>query len=142
MGQKTKKSLGILALFIMSCATGPCLNEMGKAQSTMGETQTQFKKNQISMAEREVPVQNRIWIYKEDGTLQCEDIKPIPLKTMADQLEKAGIRIFDSKNTPGGFYYPSACGFPKGQVNAFQINKKDLPMAQKLDFKEWVPPEP
>ena len=76
-----------------------------------------------------------IFIYKYDGSLQCGHGKPIPLDTMAHELE--GIQILSKENRPDGLIHSQACGTITGQANVYEIWKKDLSKAKARGFNLW-----
>ncbi len=83
-------------------------------------------------------------VFKADGTIQCEDNKPIPLEHHAAQLRKIGAsEICGQGNVPGPFIVVDLCGAPTGRVNAFAILKEDWDLilsgtAGTLGFRIWT----
>jgi len=89
-----------------------------------------------------------IWVYKEDGTVQCGG-KEITLDEMRKQLATAigdrEILSQEKRQLPG--LYPEQCGLPNGHVNAYQITAKGLWLLFRgflgsLGFKVWMSPDP
>lgn len=89
-----------------------------------------------------------IWVYKEDGTVQCGG-KEITLDEMRKQLATAigdrEILSQEKRQLPG--LYPEQCGLPNGRVNAYQITAKGLWILFRgflgsLGFKVWMFPDP
>jgi hypothetical protein len=134
------KSLMILNL--VSCAAGPCKNEMSSNETNpLRFIAKSDKDKEVTMNERETPDFQRVFVYKYDGTLQCEsEKKAIPIETMLEELKASGVTVFASTNMHGGFFMTQVCGAPTGRIHRFQIPKKDLEKALKLGFKEWVAP--
>lgn len=84
-------------------------------------------------------------IFKQDGTKQCRsEIKPVPLKEHAAQLEEVGVKkICASGNVPGPIVVPACCGCPTSQVNAFAISYEDWELLKNgivgtLGFRLWT----
>ncbi len=80
--------------------------------------------------------QDRIRVYKADGSLQCGQGKAIPLTEMEKSLK--GIKTYSSINRNDGMMRIQLCGSPTGNCNVYEIDRKDLDAALKLGFKEWT----
>jgi len=132
----------LVSLFFASCAAGPCKNEMSNTETNpLRFLRRSSAQREVTMNERETPEFQRLFVYKHDGTIQCEpEKKPITIKTMQEELTAVGIMVFASSNMDGGFLMIQLCGAPSGRIHRFQIAKKDLEKAIKLGFKEWVAP--
>ncbi len=83
-----------------------------------------------------VSVQERVKVFKYDGSLQCGMGSATPLAEMAKQL--APIKIHSSENKPDGLMHIMACGTPTGRANVYEIDKSSLEEAKKKGFKEWT----
>lgn len=79
---------------------------------------------------------DKVKVYKNDGSLQCGQGKPVELAVMAKEL--GDIQIFSSSNKNDGKMRIQLCGSPTGNCNVYEIPKKDLEQALKLGFKEWI----
>ena len=66
----------------------------------------------------------KVWIFKDDGTRQCEDDPGISLKEMAEELETLGAEVLDSEKRQYGVV-STLCGAPTGQVNAYEVSLDD-----------------
>ena len=89
-------------------------------------------------------------VYKPDGTLKCENIKPRPLATDAEDLAKIGVTVVGAgKHERLPIFTPQVCGSPTGWANVFSLSTKGLTRTQLLalsthGFKVWTfekPPE-
>jgi hypothetical protein len=131
-----------MVLSFVSCAAGPCKNEMSNTETNPLRLIAKTDKDkEVTMSERETPDFQRVFVYKYDGTIQCEpEKKAIPIENMVEELKASGVTVFDSTNMDGGFFMTQVCGAPTGRIHRFQIPKKDLEKALKLGFKEWVAP--
>lgn len=65
-------------IFVAGCASGPCSNQVQNEQVTPVS----------SAASSPAPESTVIRIYKEDGSLQCEQTKGVSLASMEAQLKK------------------------------------------------------
>ncbi len=95
------------------------------------------------VASPEAPVANiktssadRVRIYKFDGSLQCGLGHSQSLSQSQKTL--ASIRVYQSWKRHDGMMRVQLCGSPTGQANVFEIDRKDLPAAIQLGFKEWT----
>ncbi len=86
----------------------------------------------------ETPIADRVRIYKPDGSLQCNQGEAIPLPDMEKDL--AGIQVFSRGRRNDGVMRIQLCGSPTGMCNVYEIPRKDLAAALKLNFKEWLGP--
>lgn len=87
-------------------------------------------------AQISVSSQERVRVFKYDGSLQCGMGKAVPMAEMAKEL--AGITIYSQENKPDGLMHIQACGTPTGRANVYEIDKSALEQAKKKGFKEWT----
>jgi hypothetical protein len=80
--------------------------------------------------------QDRVRVFKPDGSLQCGQGRAIPLTEMEKDLK--GIKTYSSINKNDGMMRIQVCGSPTGNSNIYEIDRKDLPAAIKNGFKEWT----
>ncbi|WP_373747428.1 hypothetical protein [Neisseria dentiae] len=76
--------------------------------------------------------EERVQIYKSDGSRQCEGggISPEAIKS---QLQ--GIRVYAAeKQVLRGMMFPAVCGGQTGSINVYTIAEQDLPEAEKRGF--------
>lgn len=109
----------VFAQVILACATGNCRKEeLERMQKTENKGQ------------------ERVFVYKYDGSLQCGMGKVLSAEDMKKELK--GIEIFSLKSKNDGLMRIQLCGSPTGQAHVFEILKVDLEKAQKKGFKEWT----
>ena len=115
-------TLGLATL--VACASGNCRSQVQKDPK-----EAQMKANPTSPSER-------VSVYKYDGSLQCGQGKAIDLAKMATELK--GITIYSQTSKNDGLMHIQQCGTPTGKANVYEIDRKDLALAQKAGFKEWT----
>ena len=122
-----KKTLWILAFIVTACGSGPCHEKkvLTKAQTSEQEA-----------AMNQTHPNDKIRIYKADGSLQCGMGKAIPLDEMKKEL--AGITVFSAENKADGLMHMQLCGSATGRCNVYEIDRSDLEKAKKMGFKEWT----
>lgn len=121
----------ILGVFIIvSCQTGHCR----KTENQLPPVETPEQMGLKNKGEQ-VKEEERVFVYKYDGSLQCGQGRKIPLKEMAGQLE--GIKIFSMKNKPDGLMHIQVCGSPSGFANVYEVGKSSLPIIKEKGFKLW-----
>ena len=84
-----------------------------------------------------------VWVYKLDGTLQCDLGNEIPLKEMQKELENLGAEVLSSEKRISCDLFSQACGSPTGRVNAYEISHTDWEEIKRgfvgpLGFKLWT----
>ncbi len=78
----------------------------------------------------------RVFVYKADGTLQCNQGSKIDIGKMKKEL--GAIQVFSTETKHDGMMRIQVCGQPTGNSHVFEIDQKDLEAALKLGFKKWV----
>jgi hypothetical protein len=122
--------LSLTCLFsLAACTSGNCRSH--RENSPVDEKKIEAQAAQLSSSSQE-----RIRIFKYDGSLQCGIGKPIALSEMAKEL--GGIKVYSSENKPDGLMHIQACGTPTGRANVYEIDKSNLEAAKKKGFKEWT----
>lgn len=85
---------------------------------------------------------DRVWITRSDGTLQCDDATGAGAHDVIAgakaQLTKKGVHIIESKKRNDGKLRAQMCGMSTGNETSFLIPKKELAKAKALGF-EAVP---
>lgn len=117
----------ILAVFLSACASKPCKIEERKDVVMTGNEKTSSQVKDLS---------KRVFVYKNDGSVQCETGGKIPLDTMKKDL--GAIEVFSAVNKHDGMMRIQVCGAPTGYCNVYEIDEKDLDAAIKAGFKKWV----
>ncbi len=77
--------------------------------------------------------QKTVFVYKPDGSLQCEQRKGVATEEMEKQL--AGIRVISRDKRHDGLMHIQACGTPTGMINVFEIPEASLKDAESKGFK-------
>lgn len=90
---------------------------------------------------------NTLFVFKPDGTLQCDKSPGIALGSMEQELRSVGIKVFSSRKAYDGREGIALCGAPTGQINVYEITPSDVSEALGLGFKQlpadWLrPPSP
>jgi hypothetical protein len=80
--------------------------------------------------------QNRMKVYKYDGSLQCGMGRPVAISQM--QKELAGITVYGAENKADNLMHVQACGTPTGAANVYEIDRTSLEAAKKKGFREWT----
>lgn len=75
----------------------------------------------------------KVFVFKPNGSLQCESGKGMSAEEMQKQLEK--IKVFASRNKSDGLMHAQMCGSPTGMINVYMILQKDLSYAISKGFE-------
>lgn len=78
---------------------------------------------------------DRVFVYKYDGSLQCQKGKAISVDVMAKELK--GISILSSVKKSDGMMHIQVCGTITGMANVYEIRTKSLKQAESRGFKKW-----
>ena len=122
-----KISLGLICFVVAACANQACKIEERKDIVMTGNEKTSSQTKDLT---------NRIFVYKLDGSLQCEQGTKIPTEVMKKDL--GDIQVFSSDNKHDGMMRIQVCGAPTGFCNVYEIDQKDFDKAVKLGFKKWM----
>ncbi len=88
-----------------------------------------------ALAAAKAPV--KIWVSKNDGTLQCDQVLPEATLSEAQRvLEKANVKVFKAKKRPSTMMTIALCGSPTGDENVFLILEEDFQKVERLGFKK------
>jgi hypothetical protein len=123
-------TLFLSLLFFVSCQSGHCRKVDESLPSVVTPEQMDKKDNHQSKKQA-----RRIFVYKYDGSLQCDQGRKIPLKEMAGQLD--GIKVYSMQNKNDGLMHIQVCGSATGFANVYEIAESDKLAAQKAGFKVW-----
>lgn len=111
----------------MGCASGHCRKPTPSPEIPAEEkADANVKKDDTS----------HILVYKPDGSQQCGVEKGVPLEEMKKQLKN--IKVFSAKKQKDGLMHIQSCGTATGMSNVYEIMAKDLPEAEKANFKKWL----
>ena len=75
-----------------------------------------------------------VYVYKPDGTKQCETDPGIKLVTMERDLTSVGVKVISRRKGYDGREGIALCGAPSGKINIYEITSPDLPIAIDQDF--------
>ncbi len=78
---------------------------------------------------------DRVMVYKYDGSLQCGKGKSVSVEAM--QKELGGVQVYSSVKKPDGLMHIQVCGSGTGMANVYEIPAKDLKKAESKGFKKW-----
>ncbi len=132
-----------VALFAMSLITG-CASGGNCRQQAAAKQSTDSKApgadpgsatKDMNMATISTP-QDRVKVFKYDGSLQCGTGKAISLDEMKNELSK--FKIYSSEHKSDGLMHMQVCGAATGKANVYEVDRKDLADVKKLGFKEWL----
>lgn len=112
----------------MGCAQGNC-----RSQRTAPVDEKAVNQAVLQVSSN---AQNRVKVFKYDGSLQCGQGKAVAVSEM--QKELAGMQIYSAENKPDNLMHIQACGTPTGKANVFEIDRTSLEAAKKKGFKEWT----
>lgn len=105
-------------VFTISCTSGHC------RRTPQGQSES------MSPAEH-------VFVYKDDGSLQCQQKRGVALEIMAKELTEKNIIVYSSENRPDGKMHIQLCGSPTGMINVYEISDKQLDEALRLGFKKF-----
>jgi len=77
----------------------------------------------------------KIFVYKYDGSKQCEQGTGTDLKTMSAEL--SSLKVFSMSKKSDGQMRVQVCGALTGMANVYEISSGDLAKAEALGFKKW-----
>lgn len=130
-----KIALLAFSLFVLGCASGNCRSKKMESEAHTPQATTSETAGAAAMAKSSTP-QERVKVYKYDGSLQCGQGKAVAVAEMAKELK--GIQVYSSENKPDTLMRTMVCGTPTGQANVYEIDKSQLAEAKKRGFKEWT----
>ena len=122
-----------LSFHILSCAPGNCRRKT--KEIPIHPDQKELIKGNAPKLLTEEEKKQRVWVYKYDGSLQCNLGRKISVAEMAKEL--SGVKIYSQKNKHDGLMHIQACGTTTGRANVYQIHRKDLKKALAKGFQEW-----
>ena len=123
----------ILVFLTVGCAMGHCRKPQ--------ETEIQNENSAVGSLGKgeDMPANSnpskRVFVFKYDGSLQCDMGKPVSLKDMRAELK--GIPVYSMEKRHDGQMHIQVCGSITGEANVYEIAEKDLKEAEKRGFKLW-----
>ena len=119
------------ALFgLAACAPGHC-----RRQSDKPAEAKPLEGAPDAAAAAKPSAEDRVFVYKYDGSMQCGMGKPVALESMAKELKE--IPIVSSAKKPDGLMHIQVCGSPSGTANVYEIPAKFQKQAEAKGFKKW-----
>jgi hypothetical protein len=91
--------------------------------------------SEVAAATSKPEEKDRIYVYKYDGSLQCQKAKSIAVDVMAKELK--GIPILSSIKKSDGMMHIQVCGTITGMANVYEIPTRFLKQAEARGFKKW-----
>lgn len=132
---------GIVCVFIavsaFACADKPCrrVKRPDLADATQPAAATKPEGVAVTNPSTPEPGTKTIFIYKPDGSLQCQVKKGVSVEEMEKEL--VGFKVVSRQKRPDGLMHIQACGTPTGLINVYEISSERLADAEKLGFKKW-----
>lgn len=124
-------SVSLLFLFFATgCASGHCR----KAQVPVS-AEDEAASGSLGGSMSKGSSSDRVFVFKYDGSLQCNMGKPVSLDEMKKDLR--GIPVYSMEKKPDGQMHIQVCGSITGQTNRYEISSKDLKEAEKRGFNRW-----
>jgi hypothetical protein len=105
----------VFSCLVLGCASGHCGRD-GKA----------VRVNSAKL---------KIFVYKYDGSKQCEQGTGTDLKTMGAEL--SSMKVFSMSKKSDGQIRVQVCGALTGMANVYEISSADFAKAEALGFKKW-----
>tara|TARA_B100000749_G_scaffold280899_1_gene280948 strand:- start:24046 stop:24423 length:378 start_codon:yes stop_codon:yes gene_type:complete len=120
------RSIFIVAslLFLISCAQGHCRKQEVSQLPAAESLKSEGSKNT-----------DTIFVFKADGSKQCEKTGGVTLEAMSKEL--GPIKIHSSKKTHDGMMHLQVCGGLTGMVNVYEIDHMELKKAEENGFRKW-----
>ncbi len=83
-----------------------------------------------------------LFVFRHDGTIQCDKSPGVALDSMEQELRSAGIKVLSSRKGYDGREGIALCGAPTGQINIYEILSSDVSEALRLGFEQlpenWI----
>jgi hypothetical protein len=83
-----------------------------------------------------------LFVFRHDGTIQCDKSPGVALDSMEQELRSAGIKVLSSRKGYDGREGIALCGAPTGQINIYEILSSDVSEALRLGFEKlpenWI----
>lgn len=79
--------------------------------------------------------EKKIWVWKHDGSKQCDSPSQLTPSRAALDLKQAGVMVYQSRTGSDGMMYPSVCGAGTGKTVELEIASADIAKAQQSGFK-------
>jgi hypothetical protein len=129
--------LGSIGLISACVSNGNCREVAAAKQAadTKAGTTPDNSNKDASMTNVSHP-QDRVKVFKYDGSLQCKMGTAVSVDDMKKELKT--FTVYSSQNKSDGLMHMQVCGKPTGKANVYEVDRKDLAEVKKLGFKEWL----
>lgn len=125
---------------VAACASHPCREprqpELDKTKATSAgnsASATITTPAADSNSDDGSTAQNRVRVYKPDGSRQCEKRGAQSVEAMEREL--AGIVVHSREKRKDGLMHIQICGSPSGMINLYEIDASFLKQAEERGFK-------
>jgi len=126
----------VTAAFSISCANKNC-REIRNENEKANPAAVTNPQGAVAMPQLPGGSDNsKVKVFKYDGSKQCGMAEATPLAKMQKDLKE--IKVYSAENLPDGLMHIQACGTPTGKANVYEIDRKDLALAKKYGFQEWI----
>jgi hypothetical protein len=112
-------------IVIGACRSGPCRSDKPMPGEAISPS---------SLTHAEAGSDNKILVFKNDGSLQCGVARGMALEAMEKQL--VGIKVSSKMKRADGLMHIQVCGQTSGMMNVYEIPETDLPTAEARGFKK------
>lgn len=130
------KSLNIFVTSFLFLGLGCAQTNCRAVAEKNGETPPPIRKEIDPMSKTSVA--DRVFVYKPDGSLQCNQGKATSLAEMKKEL--GAIPVYSSVKKNDGQMRIQVCGAPTGMSNVYEIDRNQLQAVMRLGFEEWTGP--
>lgn len=120
-----RATLILMLIALSSCTQGHCRRKTESPELAAPSVQ----------AAPVASADERVYVYKYDGSLQCGAGKAVTPEAMAKQLQ--GVTIFTMSKKRDGLIHIQVCGSITGVANVYEIPLRQLKNAESLGFKKW-----
>ena len=129
-GSSTRSFLYLLAIFLLiGCTSSSCRKPLRSYPKTVEEP---TPKTSLEDAGQENAT---VFVYKYDGSLQCQPGTAVPLQEMEKEL--AGVKVLAKEKRRDGLMHIQACGAKTGIANVYKIRFRDQGLAEEKGFRVW-----
>ena len=77
----------------------------------------------------------KIWVWKSDGSKQCQEPAKFTPEDAAEQLRTLGVLVYQSRKGTDGLMHASVCGGATGATVELEIGRVDYQKAVSLGFR-------
>ncbi|MCB0411947.1 MAG: hypothetical protein KDD22_05435, partial [Bdellovibrionales bacterium] len=137
MKTPSKEGLKGIVTFLMvlgvGCASGHCRKVQNPQTEPAPITSADDKNSLPDDFSMKPASQDRVFVFKYDGSLQCNQGNPLTPQKMREELGQ--IKVYSMEKRHDGQMHIQVCGASTGEANVYEIAKADLEKALKKGFK-------